>query len=73
MRKRRNLKKFWEEQRQKEREQVRPLAEKIAKAIVKCSEVIEQETKQENFNREIEKFRSNFNYQLKMRGINIEH
>ena len=32
------LKIFWEEQRQKEREQVRPLAEKIAKAIVKCSE-----------------------------------
>lgn len=57
----RNVKKFWEEQRLKEREQVRPLAEKIANAIVKCAETIKQENKEESFNREIDKLRSNFN------------
>ena len=38
MSKRRNLKQIWEEQRQKECEQVRPLAEKIANAIIKNAE-----------------------------------
>lgn len=62
------LKIFWEEQRQKEREQVRPLAEKIAKAIVKCSETIKQE---ESVNKEIDKLRSNFYFQLEREGIDV--
>lgn len=60
MSKRRKLKKFWEEQRQKEREQVRPLAEKIASAIIKIAEPAKKITIEE----QIDKLRSNFNFQL---------
>lgn len=79
-----DIKKFWQEQRAKERKQLKPFAEKIVKAVVECSETIKQENKEltkaeekefikeESVNREIDKLRSNFYYQLKMRGINIE-
>lgn len=60
-------KKFWEEQRQQERERVRPLAEKIAKAIIEIAEPAKKLTIEE----EIEKLRSNFNFQLERKGIDV--
>lgn len=62
-----NKKKFWEEQRQKERDQVRPLAEKIANVIIKCAEPAKKLTIEE----EIEKFRSNFNHQLEREEVDV--
>lgn len=61
-------KNFWKEQRQKERERVRPLAEKIAKAIVECAEL----TKNDHIEEEIDKLRSNFNFQLEREGIDVQ-
>lgn len=68
MNKRRKLNKFWKEQRQKEREQVRPLAEKIAKAIIKIAEPEKKFTIEE----QIEKLRSNVYFQLEREGIDVQ-
>lgn len=66
--KRKKLKKFWEEQRQKECEQVRPLAEKIAKAIIKNAEPAKKLTIEE----QIDKLRSNFYFQLEREGVDVQ-
>ena len=68
MNKRRKLNKFWKEQRQKEREQVRPLAEKIAKVIIKIAEPEKKLTIEE----QIEKLRSNVYFQLEREGIDVQ-
>ena len=62
------LKKFWEEQRQKECEEVRPLAEKIVKVVIKNAEPAKKLTIEE----QIDKLRSNFYFQLEREGIDIE-
>lgn len=62
------LKKFWEEQRQKECEQIRPLAEKIASVIIKNAEPAKKNTIEE----QIEKLRSNFYFQLEREGADVQ-
>ena len=66
--KRRKLKKFWEEQRQKECDQVRPLAEKIARVIIKNAEPAKRLTIEE----QIDKLRSNFYFQLEREGVDVQ-
>lgn len=61
-----DVKKFWQAQRAKERKQLKPFAEKIVKAVVKCAEECKKE---ESVNNEIDKLRSNFNYQLEREGF----
>lgn len=61
------MKKFWEEQRQKERDRVRPLAEKIANAIIEIAEPAKKLTIEE----QIDKLRSNFYFQLEREGIDV--
>lgn len=62
------LKKFWEEQKQKECEQVRPLAEKIASVIIKNAEPVKKLTIEE----QIDKLRSNFYFQLEREGVDVQ-
>ena len=68
MSKRKKLKKIWEEQRQKECEQVRPLAEKIASVIIKNAEPAKKLTIEE----QIDKLRSNFYFQLEREGVDVQ-
>lgn len=78
--KQKDVKKFWQAQRDKERKQLQPLAEKIAKAIVKCSKTIEQDNEQEkrlaeeqSINTELTKLKSNFNFQFQWLLERIEN